>query len=158
MRQKNPHLAPAASTPERIVDILRFLGLTKTQLHELCGISRQTLYDWIAGKSEPEEAESQRLRELHALALDFARRAKTPLRATLLTEPVSRGQSLLELLAQPRLESGRLRAAIHDLARLNDRRDARSAQGLLERRGHPPVTREAGEENLEQNLRTLEEE
>lgn len=158
MRQTNPHLAPAASTPERIVDILRFLGLTKTQLHELCGISRQTLFDWIAGKSEPEETKAQRLRELHALALEFARCAQTPLRAALLTEPVSRGQSLLELLAQPRLESGRLREAIHDLAELNARRDARSARGLLERRGHPPVTRETGEENLEQNLRTLKDE
>lgn len=151
-------VAPAASAPERILDILRFLGLTKTQLKDLCGVSRQTLYDWIGGKFEPEEAKSQRLRELHALALEFAQCAKTPLRAALLTEPVSRGQSLLELLAKPRLESGRLREALHDLAELNARRDARSARGLLERRGHPPVTREAGEENLEQNLRTLEDE
>jgi transcriptional regulator with XRE-family HTH domain len=129
-------------TGERIRDILRYLGLTKTQLKDICGVSRQTLYDWLEGKFEPDTDNAARLQEIHSAALVVPQRARRPLSAAVLTRPVLGKETLLDLLRRPRLDLGVLNEAIALLAERSGEREQRSAKALRERLGFSAAKRE----------------
>jgi hypothetical protein len=130
VRARRP--VPAAG---RIADLLRYLGLTKTQLKDICGVSRQTLYDWIAGKFEPEGSNAARLVVLHDLALQVPIRARSPIQSALLSQPLFGTQTFLDVLKAPRLDEARLEAGLTALLEQSSARDSRSARATLERLG-----------------------
>src|SRR6266704_1647236 len=99
MRPFAVQLADSVPTAERIRDVLRFLGLTKTQLKDACRVSRQTLYDWLEGRFEPEAANASRLKDIHALALVVAETG-TPLSARIVQSPLPDGRTLAQRLAE----------------------------------------------------------
>lgn len=129
-------------TGERIRDILRYLGLTKTQLKDICGVSRQTLYDWLEGKFEPDTDNAARLQEIHRAALVVPQRARRPLSAAVLTQPVLGKKTLLDLLRKPHLDLDVLNEAISLLAKRSGEREQRSAKALRERLGFSAARRE----------------
>jgi len=142
------------SASQRLRDVLRYLSLQKTDLKDICGVSRQTLYDWLAGKFEPDTEKASRLRDLHELASMVAATG-SPLRAATLSEPLVGGRSLLDSLRAPRLDMASLRDAMSALTRQSEDRNRHSARETLKRLGFPPITEETMRANLEHNLRGL---
>jgi transcriptional regulator with XRE-family HTH domain len=140
---------PAAT---RINDLLRYLGLTKTQLKDICGVSRQTLYDWLAGKFEPEGSNAARLAAIHDLALQVPLRARTPIRAALLSQPLFGTDTFLDVLKAPRLDQARLEAGLSALLEQTSARDSRSARSTLERLGFAPPSDVTKESILAENM------
>lgn len=149
-------VAPFVSAPDRIRDALRYLGLTKMQLKDICTISRQTLYDWLAGRFEPDAANAARLRDVHELALLVPQHSRRPIRAALLTQPVLGGASLLDLLRKPHLDMPRLREVVVALAEKSDLQEKRSASALRERLGFKKLGQKSGADNLDENVGDLE--
>lgn len=154
LRSPVHHLRDDVSTPEQVRDILRFLGLTKTQLKDACRVSRQTLYDWLEGRFEPEAERAERLHHLHALAL-VARDAGGPLSAKVVERARPDGRTLPELLCatQPRYEE--LKGMVAALAGTTAARKGRSARARLEQLGGTPPSRAAQEATLADNLDKL---
>lgn len=144
------------SAPDRIRDALRYLGLTKMQLKEICAVSRQTLYDWLAGRFEPDATNGARLRDVHELALLVPQHSRRPVRAALLTQPVLGAASLLDMLRQPRLDMPRLREVVIALAAKSDLAEKRSASALRERLGFKKRSPESGADNLSDSAEDLE--
>jgi transcriptional regulator with XRE-family HTH domain len=142
-------------TGERIRDILRYLGLTKTQLKDICGVSRQTLYDWLEGKFEPDADNAARLLEIHSAALVVPQRARRPLSSAVLTQPVLGKETLLDLLRKPRLDLDVLHEAIALLAERSGEREQRSAKTLRERLGFSAAKRESQDDVLADNADDL---
>lgn len=144
------------SASDRIRDALRYLGLTKTQLKDICAISRQTLYDWLAGRFEPDATNGARLRDVHELALLVPQHSRRPIRAALLTQPVLGEASFLDLLRQPRLDMPRLREIVVALAGKSELAEKRSARALGERLGSKRPSQESEADNLADNIEDLE--
>ena len=150
------NMAVMVTTSERIRDALRLLGLTKTQLKEICAVSRQTLYDWLSGSFEPDTANAARLRAIHELALLVPRNSRLPIRAALLTQPISGEESLLDMLRKPTLNMRRLREAVAALASRSGMHEKRSASALRERLGFRKLEKASQTANLDENTEDLE--
>lgn len=144
------------SAPDRIRDSLRYLGLTKTQLKDICAISRQTLYDWLAGRFEPDATNGARLRDVHELAMLVPQHSRRPIRAALLIQPVVGGVSLLDMLRRPSLDMPRLREVVVALAAKSELAEKRSASALRERLGFKKLSQKSEAENLADNVEDLE--
>jgi hypothetical protein len=153
--RRRPQLAAPIPANERIRDILGYLGLTKTQLKDICGVSRQTLYDWIDGKFEPDADNAARLKEIHKAALVVPQRARKPLRAALFSQPILGEETLLDLLRKRRLDFNVLQDAIVMLADRSKQIEDRSAKALRERLGFSSVKRESQDQVLADNADDL---
>jgi len=148
--------AAVVSTSERILDALRFLGLTKTQLKDICAVSRQTLYDWLDSKFEPDAANAARVRTIHELALLVPKHSRAPIRAALLTQPIAAGESLLDMLQKQQLDMPQLREAVIALASRSGMREKRSASALRERLGFRKLEKVPQTANLDGNIEDSE--
>ena len=140
-----------------IHEVLEQLGLTKTQLKDACRVSRQTLYDWIRGKHEPDEANTERLAQLHEIAMLASEHPNGTLRSRLLTRVIFDGASFLDLLSAPVLSMPQLKQALDVLLKLNADIKQQTARATYQRLGLTPPSRQGEEENLEANLHDLSE-
>lgn len=154
VRRRTPLIAPIP-TAKRIGDILRYLGLTKTQLKDICGVSRQTLYDWLEGKFEPDTDNAARIQKIHRAALVVPQRARRPLSSAVVTQPILGRETLLDLLRKPRLDLDVLHEAIALLAEGSGAREQRSASALRERLGFSAAKRESQDAVLAENAEEL---
>lgn len=145
----------AVSTPERIRDTLRYLGVAKTQLADACRVSRQTLYDWLEGRFEPEAGNAERLEAIHSLAI-VARDAGAPLSAKLVQRQLTSGRTFAEMLADERPSYEELRGVVSALASSTAARKGQSAQAVLERLGGKMPPRDDQDATLDENLRDLD--
>jgi hypothetical protein len=148
-------VAAFVSAPDRIRDALRYLGLTKTQLKDICAISRQTLYDWLGGRFEPDAKNGARLRGVHELALLVPQHSRRPIRAAFVTQPVFGAASLLDMLQQPRLDMPMLRQVVIALAANSGLAEKRSASALRERLGFKKLSQKSQADNLADNVEGL---
>lgn len=101
------------------------LGLGKSQVARILGVSRVTLYDWLSGKREPKEGDnSERLRALGALAAEVCTATQRPIYHRFVEHPLP-GQpaSILDLLMQPEWDLARIRKLLHEARRLTTERD-----------------------------------
>ena len=85
--------APYAALMEQVKE---GFGRTLSHLPEVFGVSRQTLYNWLAGET-PKEMHQSRLRELAAAAGVFKELGFKPTSGAL-DRTVSQGKSLLQLI------------------------------------------------------------
>ncbi|MEI8402192.1 MAG: hypothetical protein WCG12_15445 [Alcaligenaceae bacterium] len=76
-------------------------GRTMNRLPEVFGVSRQTLYNWLAGAKTPNEQHHAKLYELAAAAKVFQQAGFKPNSAAL-DRTVANGRSLLELIGDGR--------------------------------------------------------
>lgn len=88
----------SSSSPwaDKMAEVKLGFGRTMSRLPEVFGVSRQTLYNWLAGET-PKEVHQQRLLELAAAAAVFAEQGFKPT-SVMLDKTVSGGKSLLALL------------------------------------------------------------
>jgi transcriptional regulator with XRE-family HTH domain len=103
--------------------ITRFIGLGKSQVATLFGVSRQTLYGWLKGKIEPIGENAQRVALLARAMAPACRGLRRPLYHDFVTEAPTRGEaSIIELLEQENWDERELAQAFQTARKLNDER------------------------------------
>lgn len=88
---------PFAPYAELMEQVKTGFGRTMTRLPEIFGVSRQTLYNWLAGET-PKSAHHAKIVQLAAAARAFSQLGVKPT-SELLNRVVSNGKSFLQLLA-----------------------------------------------------------
>lgn len=103
------------------------LGLGKSDVARILGISRPTLYSWIKGTSEPRESDHpERLRKLGELTAEICRESKRPLYHRFVEEPLpNETTSIFNLLLAEQWDSTQLRQLLAEARRLTSERDQR---------------------------------
>lgn len=92
-----PVAVPAAPHVELMQQVKEGFGRTMSRLPAVFGVSRQTLYNWLAGET-PKELHRGKLQELAAAARVFKELGFKPTSAVL-DRQVSQGKSLLQLIS-----------------------------------------------------------
>ena len=111
---------PVLSVAERIDAVRQALALSMTQVAEILGVSRPTLYSWRDGSVVPKEIHMQRLRELGAIAEESIMLGIGRMRQ-LVTTPLPVEGSLLSLLQAPHLDRPKINAALLTLSEMEKR-------------------------------------
>ena len=81
---------------DKMAEVKLGFGRTMSRLPEVFGVSRQTLYNWLAGDT-PKEIHQNRLKQLAAAAAVFTEECFKPT-SVMLDKTVSGGKSLLALV------------------------------------------------------------
>lgn len=142
------------SSADQALAVMASLNLNKTQLAEVLGVSRPTLYDWLDGK-EPNAANAQRLTALVQLLANAGVTAADSLSLRFVREPMNDGEpSLLELLKAEALDEARVSKVLAEAKSLeNEAEGARLArEDRLRGLGFEEPTAEQRKENLALNV------
>ena len=114
-----------AETPSAQLDLVReALGLSITDLANLLGVTRPTIYAWIQGKQEPKPEMLARIRELRAVA-QAAEALALPRMNRLVRRPLASGPSLLVRLQRGDADA---EAALTELAEMARREEGQRQQ------------------------------
>ena len=108
------------------------LGLGKSDVARILGISRPTLYSWIKGESEPRASDHpDRLRKLGELTAEICKESKRPLYHRFVEEPlVNQYSSILTLLLADVWNETQLRPLLAEARRLTSERDQRLGHAI----------------------------
>lgn len=108
------------------------LGLGKSDIARILGVSRPTLYSWIKGSSEPKENNHpERLRTLGELTLVCCTETKRPLYHRFVEESLpGETDSILNLLLAEQWDLDRLQQLLMDARRLTAERDQRLGHAI----------------------------
>lgn len=152
-----PEAAPRfmPRTAELLADIQLWWGLTKSQLAEVCGVSRQTVYDWYAGKFEAERDNARRLGRLYGLAHSLETEGHRALSIKVVERALKGGGSLLDLLRAQTLDEAAIRAVFSDLDVATAERRSRNAAASMARLGWREPSEEERDRALEENFDSL---
>lgn len=120
---------PATPFREHAALASHALGLGKSQVARILGVSRVTLYDWLKGKREPKEGDNpERLRVLGTLAAEVCTTDQRPIYHRFVEHSLpGQSASILDLLMQPEWDLPRIRTLLHEARRLTIERDQRIA-------------------------------
>jgi len=97
-------------------------GINKDELAKVCNATRKTIYNWLDGKSEPQEKNRERLFVLDVLADDWTGAGYTTDRIRL-KQAIVDGRSIFDLLCDDPIDSELVLFAGSRSA-LNDRRSS----------------------------------
>jgi len=113
------------SAAEQMREVLAALALNKSQMADVLGVTRPTLYDWLDGK-EPNAANAERLSTLVRILVSSGISSTSPLNARFVRPPLEEGgRSLLdELKASPLDEQG-IRRLLENARKLGEATDQR---------------------------------
>lgn len=145
-----PRVLP--STAEQLTLLQAFFALSKTQLAQVCGVQRQTIYDWFAGNFEAEGNNERRVAQLFGIARDMKAEGAQPLSARDLTRALSDGTSILSRLTAADASTERVRAVVAQLQEGRSGARANTAAAVRERLGWKPISDETAARNLDSNL------
>lgn len=159
----NDHLVPSFSEPPPVRQVLPsthvqlaaiqgFFALTKTQLATVCGVQRQTIYDWYAEKFEAEAENAKRLTRLYLLVEHLKAKGLSAISGRESVRPLSTGETLIDLLADEGRDARQLSALIQQLNQNDVGVRARGAAAIRQRLGWSPPTEEETKATLEGNL------
>lgn len=149
------HTVTAAALPttaEQLAAVQGFFGLAKTQLAAVCGVQRQTIYDWYGGKFAAERGNAKRLLELNQFVERLKAEGHASLSARLVSRLPSSGRGLLELLTKQDIDEREIGAVVAELAAFGERQRTRGAAAIQKRLGWPERPSESTAETLEANL------
>lgn len=148
--QRVPYVLPI--TAEQLTLLQGFFALSKTQLAQVCGVQRQTIYDWFAGNFEAEGNNARRVAQLFGIAKDLRAAGVRSLSARDLTRILSDGTTILNLLGADRVSPDVVRAVLAQLQEGGYATHVTTAAATRERLGWQPASDESAERNLEANL------
>lgn len=108
------------------------LGLGKSDVARILGISRPTLYSWIKGTSEPRENDHpERLRLLGELTRQICKDTARPLYHRYVEAPLpNQSASIFSLLQTEQWDSSKISDLLAEARRLTTERDSRLGHGM----------------------------
>jgi len=142
------------SSADQVREVMAALNLNKTQLAEVLGVSRPTLYDWFGGK-KPNAANAQWLIALVQLLANAGVTAADSIGPRFVREALNEGEpSLLELLRADTLDEARVAKVLTAAKALEDEAEgARLArEDRLRALGFEEPTAEQRKTNLALNV------
>lgn len=142
------------SSADQAREVMAALNLNKTQLADVLGVSRPTLYDWLDGK-EPNAANAQRLIGLVQLLVNAGVTAADSISPRFVRESLNDGEpSLLELLKADTIDEARVAKVLAQAKGLEaDAEGTRVArEDRLRALGFEEPTAEQRKENLALNV------
>lgn len=142
------------SVADQALAVMASLSLNKTQLAEVLGVSRPTLYDWLDGK-EPNAANARQLTALVQLLASAGVTAADSLSLRFVREPLNDGEpSLLDLLKADSLDEVRVRKVLQQAKTLESTAEGArlSREERLRGLGFEDPTTEQRKENLALNV------
>jgi DNA-binding XRE family transcriptional regulator len=151
--KEKPARAPQAlpKTAHQLTALQAFFGLSKTQLAQLCGVQRQTVYDWLAGNFEAEGGNARRLAKLFGIT-EFSKKAGArPLSGRDLLRPLSDGTTLLAQLASEDATAEGIACLAMQFEQGSAAKD-QTAAAIRTRLGWQRESAEATARNLDANL------
>jgi transcriptional regulator with XRE-family HTH domain len=87
---------------QKVLQIVAFFGLSKSQLARVLGVSRPTLYAWLDGSATPQADNLERIAVLYSILKASTWNQNRPLFHEYVTEKLTgEPRSLLELLSDP---------------------------------------------------------
>lgn len=115
--------------PSLVSDVLRKLGLNKTELASVLGVTRQSIYDWLKSRHTPDPLRQTKLIGLR----DVTARLSAPMSRAVLRQQLFDGESLLDLLHRDDPRDGTLQEAVGRLEQASRRRQERSLASTFQR-------------------------
>ncbi len=115
---------------EHAARVSSILGLGKSQIARLLGVSRVTLYDWIKGEIEPQGRNAERLAALGCLVAEVCRDTERPLYHRFVETPLEgETESIMSLLRCETWDEPRLLVLLKRARGLTSERDQRLGIG-----------------------------
>jgi len=148
----------AMSVPDQIREVLAALALNKSQLADVLGVTRPTLYDWLDGK-EPNPANAERLATLVRLLARSGVTSGGPLNARFVRQPIEeKGLSLLGELKADVLDEERVDRLLQEARRLGEAIETRrrTREEKLRGLGYEEPSDEQRREQLNRNVASLD--
>lgn len=143
----------AARAAEVLVEAQARLGLSKSSLSRICGVARQTIYDWINKAHEPGEENLSKLELLDNL-ISYPRLRGHALSRKWAKRQTVKGVSLLAVLERSTPDHALATEVLDELIFLieKDRSTEQPTQTGRARAGWPPLNEAQRERNLAYNL------
>jgi DNA-binding transcriptional regulator YiaG len=153
----NKH-APSSSVAKQILEVSTALSLNKSQLAEVLGITRPTLYEWQAGK-QPHDSNTGRLEKLLRLMTKAGVTVVQPLNARFVRKAVAPAKtSLLALLTAETFDDRKIMRALVDALNLSREDQTQRAERTVELRrlGYEEPSEVERRERLASNVAQME--
>jgi len=147
-------VALALSVAEQAREVLTALSLNKTQLAEVLGVSRPTLYDWLDGK-EPNSSNAQRLTTLLRLLASADVTSSRPISPRFLNQALTEtGNSLLAALSATSIDEQLVSSLVREAKALGEQAEVRriSREERLRALGFEDPSDEQRREQLARNV------
>jgi transcriptional regulator with XRE-family HTH domain len=148
----------ALSIADQAREALASMSLNKTQLAEVLGVSRPTLYDWLDGK-EPNASNTQRLTTLLRLLSNAGVTSANPLSPRFLRQPLSEGGTpLLEALKAESIDEQLVSSLVREAQSLGSEAENRRKrrEDRLRALGFEELSDEERREQLARNIAMLD--
>ena len=156
--QANQAARVARSVIEGLEELMAALSLNKSLLARILRVSRPTIYEWFAG-NVPKLANEERIQGILSILEQGSVSASAPLNARFVRRPCTGGSlSLVDLLANERIDAERAIAAINDVRALTEdaERRRREREGRLRDLGFEDPGPDQRREMLARNVALLE--
>ena len=145
-----PYVLPR--TADQLTLLQSFFAVSKTQLAQICGVQRQTIYDWFAGKFEAEGKNAHRVARLFRIGTEAKASGAAPFAGRDLTRLLADGSTVLNLLASEAVDSHAINAVLTQLRESGQATPLNTAAAQRQRLGWQPISEEAAVQNLNANL------
>lgn len=142
------------SSADQAREVMAALNLNKTQLADVLGVSRPTLYDWLDGK-EPNASNAQRLTTLLRLLASAGVTSASPLSPRFLRQSLSEGGTpLLEALSAESIDEQLVSSLVREAKALGEEAESRrvSREDRLRALGFEEPSEEQRREQLARNV------
>jgi hypothetical protein len=150
--------ALALSVADQAREVLAALSLNKTQLADVLGVSRPTLYDWLDGK-EPNASNAQRLVTLLRLLTGAGITSASPLSPRFLRQALSEGGTkLLDALSAESIDEQLVLSLMREAKGLGEQAESRrvSREARLRALGFEEPSEQQRRDQLARNVAMLE--
>ncbi len=118
-RHAADHIHPLmVTTPSRALAVIRTaFPLQISQIAEILGVSRPTIYAWIGDEQQPQPRCQDRLNQIYSLAEFWNNRCNLPAPEKIFESPDSAGVSLIDMLKAASINVATVKNRLEDIVR-----------------------------------------